>query len=527
MQDSDLPSSTSSELEWLRTENATLISKLALYEEKWFSQQKAFKQTSRIKEIIDQHSVYIITDPQGIMHYVNEGFCRLSLYSKEELIGKNANLVGSGYHPPAFWQGVWQTITQGRIWRGDVKNKAKDGTPFWIDMIIHPLLDEQEVIEGYLAIRKDITLSKQAQEKMQFDAHILAHVSDAVVGLDSSYRVNFWNQGAQRQYGLPSEQVMGKLLSEVYESIWIHPEDEPIAMQELAQSGSCKVEIIHRLRSGQQLYVEATTQVLLNESGEKAGLLAVIRDITDRKQAEKILTHTLEELQKRNHELDNYVYKVSHDLRAPLTSMQGLLNLIKAEPEGAVKEQYLALIENRLAKLDSYIQSILHHSKMVNAPLEIIPIEFNKIIKESFEELKHYTNWQKLKLSIHQPGVIPFHSDEFRVRLILRNIITNAIKYLNPVAQESYLHFDITITSIKASIRAEDNGIGIDDQYIEKIFDMFFRATDTSQGSGLGLYIVKEAVEKLQGGIRVESSKGKGTVFLIELPNLFSQHTGL
>jgi signal transduction histidine kinase len=207
--------------------------------------------------------------------------------------------------------------------------------------------------------------------------------------------------------------------------------------------------------------------------------------------------------------------------------MQGLLNLIKAEPEGAVKEQYLALIENRLAKLDSYIQSILHHSKMVNAPLEIIPIEFNKIIKESFEELKHYTNWQKLKLSIHQPGVIPFHSDEFRVRLILRNIITNAIKYLNPVAQESYLHFDITITSIKASIRAEDNGIGIDDQYIEKIFDMFFRATDTSQGSGLGLYIVKEAVEKLQGGIRVESSKGKGTVFLIELPNLFSQHTGL
>lgn len=197
------------------------------------------------------------------------------------------------------------------------------------------------------------------------------------------------------------------------------------------------------------------------------------------------------------------------------------------EGDQAVKEQYLALIENRLSKLDSYIQSILHHSKMVNAPLEITPIELERIIEEGFEELKHYTHWQKLKLAIHHQSTAPFHSDEFRVTLILRNLITNAIKYLNPVAQESYLHFAITISSTKAYIRVEDNGIGIDEQYIDKIFEMFFRATDTSQGSGLGLYIVRQAVEKLQGSIEVESKKGKGTTFLIELPNLLGQHMGL
>jgi signal transduction histidine kinase len=102
---------------------------------------------------------------------------------------------------------------------------------------------------------------------------------------------------------------------------------------------------------------------------------------------------------------------------------------------------------------------------------------------------------------------------------VLRNIISNAVKYLNVYAKHCYLEFKISITHTKAYITASDNGIGIDQAYLAKIFNMFFRASPTSNGSGLGLYIVKQAIEKLNGRIKVESKKGAGTTFSIELPN--------
>jgi PAS domain S-box-containing protein len=513
-------STSSQQLDQLRTEKAALSAKLALLSERMQELEKTSRHREAVMQVLDKHSVYVITDPAGIVLYANEQFCQLSQYTREELVGKNTNIVNSGYHSEAFWSDLWQTVRQGRVWQGEVRNKARDGSFFWIDMIINPLLDEQGEIERYLAIRKDITLSKQAEAHMRFHTHILSHINEAVVGLDASHRVNFWNHGAERLYGLAAGQVMGKPLAEAYTPVWLHPADEAKAMLSLDQKGTCQVEIIHRLSSGKELYVEATTQVLCNEQGGQAGLLALIRDVTERKKAAEVLNDTLQELEKRNHELDNYVYKVSHDLRAPLTSMQGLLQLIKLESDTTAKAQYLSLIENRVHKLDDYIQSILYHSKMVNAAIETTPIRFDKIIEDCFEELKHYTNWQKIALKVHIGSQEVFCSDAFRITVILKNIITNAIKYMNPQAAQSYLHFDIDVTPQKAVITARDNGIGIEEPYLDKIFHMFFRATAISQGSGLGLYIVKQAIEKLQGSIRVESRQGAGTAFIIELPNL-------
>ncbi|MDO1451591.1 PAS domain-containing sensor histidine kinase [Rhodocytophaga aerolata] len=497
---------------------------LASMREKLQQAQKTLQANEKIKQVLDTYAAYIITDPQGIVQKASEGFCHFSGYKAEELIGKNANFISSGYHSSLFWTQLWQTISRGKVWKGEIQNKAKDGSIFWIDMIITPLLDQGGQVEGYVAIRSDLTFSKQAQAQLRFDAHILAHISEAVIGLDAFYLVNFWNEGAQKQYGLTAQEVMGRPLGDAYESIWLHSEDEPKAMQSLAQYGSCSVEIIHKIKrgtkAGKELYIAATTQVLLSESGQQTGLLAILRDVTARKQVEQTLQHTLQELEKRNHELDNYVYKVSHDLRAPLTSMQGLLNLIKLETDLEVKAQYLALIENRVGKLDEYIQSILHHSKMVNATLQIKAIDFESMIVECFEELKHYNSWQQVSLTIQLEGDSRFHSDEFRLTVILKNIITNAIKYSNSGASQSFLHFHINISPSRALIRATDNGVGIDAAYIDKIFDMFFRASASAQGSGLGLYIVKQAIEKLQGSIRVESQKGRGTTFIMDLPNL-------
>ena len=477
------------------------------------------RRTSQIKDILGQQTIVIITDSQGTMTYVSDKFCQLTKYPKEELIGKNANWVNSGYHSKAFFAEMWDTISKGNVWQGEVQNKTKDGSFVWINMMITPLAHENGLPVEYMAVRQDITNEKFSKDLLRFNTYILSHVNDAIVGLDNQYCVNYWNAGAERLYGLRKEEVFGKPLSEAYTSIWINEEDEKTAMQQLADKEVCELRIIHKLRTGEEIFVEATNQVLKNDKNESVGLLAVIRNVSDRIQFEKELKNTLFELEKRNYELDNYVYKVSHDLKAPLSSMRGLLNLIKLENDASAKEQYFQMIESRVGKLDDIILSILHHAKILKTEVISTPIVFEEIIAACYEEIEHYLHWERIKLAVQINQTATFHSDEFRITVIIRNIISNAVKYMNLQEESNVLDFKIDISEKEALLIIRDNGIGIDDEFLTKIFDMFFRAASVSEGSGLGLYIVRQAIDKLDGKIAVESQKGKGTTFTIRIPN--------
>jgi signal transduction histidine kinase len=246
------------------------------------------------------------------------------------------------------------------------------------------------------------------------------------------------------------------------------------------------------------------------------------RDVTEKKQREEVLKSTLEELQVRNHELDNYVYKVSHDLRAPLCSIRGLIDLVKMEKNVDSIYQYVGLIENRINKSDQFILSIINHSKILNSLPQVQCIHFEKIIEDSFEELKYIPNTSRIQMHIDNQGSFPFYNDELRISILLKNFISNSIKYLNAMRPDNYLKFTISTDTEKANLRIEDNGIGIEQELIPKMFDMFFRGTQLSEGSGMGLYIVKQTVEKMGGTIAVESESGKGTVFNLSLPNLIA-----
>jgi PAS domain S-box-containing protein len=248
--------------------------------------------------------------------------------------------------------------------------------------------------------------------------------------------------------------------------------------------------------------------------------IGFLLNISERKKADRQLRHTLEELKKRNYELDTYVYKVSHDLRAPLASILGLINILKEERDLATVHHYIALMENRASKLDVFIQSILAHSRTNSTEVQVGPVCFDKIIRESFEDLRYLPRFEKVKLIVKQEGGEKFYSDELKVSIVLKNFLSNAIKYSNPHADESFVDFSILTTPTEAVIVIHDNGIGIDPQYVGRIFDMFFRGTEKSDGSGLGLYIVKQTIEKLGGSITVESYPGQGTMFRIVLPNL-------
>ncbi len=240
-------------------------------------------------------------------------------------------------------------------------------------------------------------------------------------------------------------------------------------------------------------------------------IFGIVRDTT----SNKVIT---EELKIRNSELNNFVYKVSHDLRAPLSSIRGLVSLIKLELPGLTEHEYIRLIENRIMKLDNFIRDILSHSKNLNTEINISRIYFKEVIDNCFAELAYLENTSRINKHI----VISdeeFYNDHIRIYEIFRNLLSNSIKYLNPYIEENLVNIEILVDQHKAEITISDNGIGIDPKIQARVFEMFFKGSDKSDSSGIGLYIVQQAVNKLDGLIRLESESNKGTKFMITLPN--------
>ncbi len=236
--------------------------------------------------------------------------------------------------------------------------------------------------------------------------------------------------------------------------------------------------------------------------------------------SEKILYDKNIELSKTNKELDNFVYSVSHDLRAPISSVLGLINISKLETDKNQLLYYETLKEKSLLKLDSFIKDILDYSR--NSRVEILPhkIEWQNYLLQLIQEFEYLPEAENVDIYVVVEQNEDFYTDLYRVTIIFNNLISNAFRYSDIYKEKRFLKISGEVYKEKVCIVIEDNGIGIDEEHQQKIFDMFYRASENSKGSGLGLYILKETLEKINGTIRVESEFGKGTSFHVEIPNL-------
>jgi len=240
-----------------------------------------------------------------------------------------------------------------------------------------------------------------------------------------------------------------------------------------------------------------------------------------RRKAERTLRRQNEELVKINKELDSFVYSVSHNLRAPLMSVLGLLNLARMDDRklDAVLGKYFAMMEQSIHKLDDTLKEILDYSRNARSDVRVEKVIIKDVIDEGFERLRYLDGSDKIEkhITIHDP--CPLFSDPYRLAVILNNLISNSIKYRDPKKEKPFINIEVTISEKTTNIYFEDNGIGIPPELLTKVFDMFFRATERSEGAGLGLYIVKETIDKLSGTITAESTYGEGSTFKMEIPN--------
>ena len=242
-----------------------------------------------------------------------------------------------------------------------------------------------------------------------------------------------------------------------------------------------------------------------------------------RRKAERTLRKQNEELVKINKELDSFVYSVSHNLRAPLMSVLGLINLVQLEnrqPDIAMTN-YFQMMQQSIHKLDETLKEILDYSRNARSALAIAEVDILRMIEESFDRLKYMDGSDDIRKSIVSPeDSVPFYTDPYRLSVIINNLVSNAIKYRDVQKDVHTLEVSAEVDDRGLTLEVRDNGIGISEDYLPRIFEMFFRATERSEGAGLGLYIVKETVDKLHGSISVNSALGTGTTFRIALPNL-------
>lgn len=228
-----------------------------------------------------------------------------------------------------------------------------------------------------------------------------------------------------------------------------------------------------------------------------------------------------EELMKINKELDSFVYSVSHNLRAPLRSVLGLINIARMEDDkrGNFFKEYFNMMETSMNKLDETLKEILDYSRNARQELTIEKIDLHQLLDDNLEKMQFMPGSAGLKKEINISEQSALYSDKYRISVIFNNLISNAIKYYDPGKDNPTLKINISVNKESARLEFQDNGIGIDKEYQDKIFKMFYRATQHSEGAGLGLYIVQEAVDKLKGTILIKSEIRQGTSFIIEIPN--------
>ena len=385
-----------------------------------------------------------------------------------------------------------------------------------------PFRDTEGQITGAVIVLADITEMKLAQKKLKKSEKKYRYLFDNnpmpmwVIDL-VTYRFLDVNKMAVLQYGYSREEFLAMT------ALDIRPNDEKIDFikssdtSEINQSNYNRGKWHHVKKDGTLFTVEIIAHDIMYE-GTRARLI-LSNDITDRTKAETNLEKRNKELIKTNSELDRFVYSVSHDLRSPLTSILGLLSFIEMESQETETLKHAELIRASINRLDDFIKNILDYSRNNRTGIKAEQIPLNEMVLDVVDSLQSIKEAKGIRYEIEIREQQPFYTDRLRFITILKNLISNAITYHKKEEKDRFVKISGYSDQENLHLSIVDNGIGIAPEYHQKIFEMFFRLSG-KDGSGIGLYIVKDAIEILQGSIAVQSEKDKGTTFNITLKNL-------
>ncbi|MBC7845649.1 MAG: PAS domain-containing sensor histidine kinase [Flavobacterium sp.] len=483
------------------------------------------KELDDYKYALDESAIVAITDPKGIIIHANDNFCAISKYSREELLGMDHRIINSSFHSKEFIKELWVTIANGKIWKGELKNKAKDGTIYWVDTTIVPFLNPDGKPYQYVAIRSDITQRKQGEEKL---LKSLKEVSDYKFALDESSIVaitdqkgiiNFVNDNFCKISKYSSEELIGKdhrIINSGFHSkefirdLWVT----------IAGGKIWKGELKNRAKDGTYYWVDTTIVPFLNELGKPFQYVAIRADITLRKKAEEDLIKYSSVLEYKNTQLVDFCNIVSHNLRAPLLNISMLIDYI----DQSTDEDERQLVHSKIKPVVNHLLDVFNELVESIQVQQDSEIEIDKInLKECLDKLligfetqiKEYD--AIIELDDSEAPIIYF--PQKYLESIIANLVSNALKYKSPSRKPC-----IKIESRKVNgtllLSVCDNGLGIDLEMhrnnLFKIRKTFHRHPDAK---GFGLFMIKTQIEAMGGKIWAESKPDVGSTFFIEFNN--------
>ena len=480
------------------------------------------------KAALDQHAIVSITDLRGNIIYANEKFCQISGYSQDELIGRNHRMVNSGVHDPGLFADMWRTITSGLVWRGEICNRAKDGSLYWVAATVVPFLDEDGKPYQYAAIRTDITPLRRIRNELEEQLHFVQELVEAIP-------VPTYFKDVQGRY-LGMNRAFEQLFQRRRQDLLGHDVHDLMAPDRAAFQASLDQQLFER--ASQQsyeivmpgddqgpramLYHKAS---LTRSDGSIRGLVGNILDITDRRRASQALVAAKEASDAASRAKSEFLANMSHEIRTPMNGILGMSELLLDTPLDSAQLEYLRIIKSSAEALMGIINDILDFSKIEAGRLSMDSTDFDLAgtIGSALKTVAMRAHEKGLELALRVSPELPEQvgGDPGRLRQILVNLIGNAIKFTSQgevvVGVDLLADGDRQDDTVMLHFSVRDTGIGIAPAKQRHIFEAFAQedASTTRRfgGTGLGLTISQRLVELMQGRIWLDSTPGEGSTF--------------
>ncbi len=505
----------------------------------------ARRQNDALLGVLNEHAIVSIADRRGVITHVNDNFCKVSGYERDELIGQNHRIVKSGHHPDGFWPDMWRTLAAKRSWKGEVCNRTKTGELYWVDSIIAPMLDgdgDGEVVY-YISIRYDITQRKQAAAALEASYHRLDLACEAAgIGVWTCVPATGAMQWDGRMWHLFDFEGDARPPAEHAWHMRVHKEDGGRVsdwMSSVPASARTAVDFRILAADGSVRYMRAFAGFAHGDTSRQHGIFGICMDQTDVVEQEMKLKAALADAERAARARSQFLANMSHEIRTPMNAVIGLGYLLRKTHLNADQAALLDKIDKAGKALMAVINDILDVTRIEagELPIEALPFLLSDVMGGLDAIIRPLAQAKGLDIHMGREASIQdcWVGDAARLRQILINLLSNAVKF-TPAGRVA---MDVRVVSRSADVcrlRFEvlDTGVGIDASVLPRLFQPFSQADASTTrrygGSGLGLAIVKQLAALMGGDVGVSTVAHQGSTFWVELPfglGSDSAHTAL
>lgn len=462
-----------------------------------------------------------VTDRKGVITYWNEGAEETFGYSRDEMLGKSYELLYAEIDKHLVRKEI-QDVFTGNLIQWESKLITRNDKIIWSDNKASLLYDDKGRVSGYIRVCKDITLSRKYGEKQKETVAMLNSifntVDQGIILLEPQGRIKAFNLTANKQ----SIQLMGRELQENVAFVDYVLDDMQSAWEDQfnrAKAGDqVHDELVYRFRPGAEFWFGMSFSPVTDDGENVLGVCVSMIDITERKKADERFRSQYIEIENNNKELDKLIKVLSHDLRAPMNSVNGLIALAREEKNPAEFSNYLNMMEKSVKKLELFTNDMIASLKSRGSvqQTEVKPFD---LIAEIIDDLRFSADASGIRFENQLPEDLVIHSDASRLRIVFSNLISNSIRYHDASKPDRFVRISAERFPMLTMFSVQDNGIGIAQEHHSKIFDTYYTVGNAEGSSGLGLSNVRDSVSKLQGTIEFESELSVGTTFRINLPH--------